>query len=276
MLIKYFLIYASIFCINLANPLAAQSLDTLTRDHVKIKHAVPVFADFSTDLGSLKGESEFNVNFGYQKFSRNYHELLSQLELEFAPYDDIGIEIKLPYNAYFNNELATQERPDNRMEFVQWSLQYTFLKLPARGISMAMGLINTYEIESPESKLARNQTPEVNAVLYNPFLIVAKNYKDLIFFTFGGGPQITQDFENENVDLGAIFNTAIHYGFSENDHYIGIELNQQLRDGELENFIRPQVSLELSKNFSLGIAIGIPVDLNDVNWNGFLRLNYKL
>lgn len=272
----HFLILAGIFSFYLTNSLSAQSLDTLTHDHFKIKHVAPVFADFSTDLGSKKGESELNVNFGYQNFSENYHELLSQLELEFALFDDIGIEIRLPYSVYLNNQLATEERPENKMEFVQWSLQYTFFKSIQRGISIATGLTNTFEIESPESQLASNRVPEVKAILYYPFLIFAKNINDKYFFTFAGGPQFSQEFEENQVDFGANFNSAFHYGFSENDHYIGLELNQQLRDGELESFVRPQVSFELSDKFSLGIAIGVPVGQNDVNWNGFLRLNYKL
>lgn len=107
-----------------------------------IEHADPVFNDFNTDLGAKKGTGQINLNFGYQNMTEHHHELLSQLEFEYAPVDNLGLELLLPYNVYFDNGLSLVERPGNKLEFLQWSAQFTFLTSYSDGISMAIVFTN--------------------------------------------------------------------------------------------------------------------------------------
>jgi hypothetical protein len=242
---------------------------------IKIKHAEPVFNDFNTDLGANKGESQANVNFGYQRTRNNHHELISQLEIELAPANNFGLELLLPYNAYFNNAGSMVQRPENRLEFLQWSAQYTFYQAPAKGISMALGFTNTFESESPEPQLNSDRRWSLQSVYFYPFGTFAKNWNDRYFFVFSGGPEPERNLEDQEWALGARLNAAFHYGFSENDHYLGVELNQVISDGSTELYIRPQVILDLGEKFELGVAAGVPIVVEDTRWSLFGRLSYK-
>lgn len=239
-----------------------------------IKHADPVYNDFSTDLGARKGSGQANVNFGYQRMSDQHHELLSQLELEYAPVDNLGLELLLPYNVYFNNDLSMVKRPQNRLEFLQWSAQYTFLSSYVHRISLAAGFTNSLEMESPEPP--SNKGIDLKTITYSPFLTVAKNWSDRYFFTFSGGPELVRELEPKGWDVAGQLNTAFHYGFTEQEHYIGIEFNKEISEGSFEMVIRPQVTLQLSGKLNLGAAFGIPVAIEDSKWSGFLRLAYEL
>lgn len=252
----------------------AQDVSNVEASEPPIKHADPVFNDFSTDLGSRKGSGQLNVNFGYQKMKEDHHELLSQLELEYAPVDNLGLELLLPYNIYFNNNMSLVERPENRLEFLQWSAQYTFVSAPASGISLAGGFTNAWEMASPEA--SPNKGIDLKTIAFNPFLTFAKNWRDRYFFTFSGGPDFVRELEPKNWELGAQLNTAFHYGFSEQDHYVGVEFNKEIADGSLEMMVRPQLILQINEKFNLGAALGIPVGIEDSKWAGFLRLAYEL
>lgn len=203
-----------------------------------IEHADPVFNDFNTDLGAKKGTGQINVNFGYGNLTQDHHELLSQLELEYAPLDNLGIEVLLPYNVYVNNKLSLVDRPENRLEFLQWSAQYTFLTQVSKGISMAMGFTNTLEMQSPEPQLNREGGFDLESIDYHPYLTFAKNWQDRYFFMFSGGPEFSHDLEQNGLETGAQLNTAFHYGFSDKDHYLGVEFNKEIEEGSLEMYIR--------------------------------------
>lgn len=254
----------------------AQDKSTDPSPEPRIEHADPVFNDFNTDLGARKGTGQVNVNFGYGNLSRDHHELLSQLELEYAPIDNLGLEILLPYNVYVNNEMSLVDRPDNSLEFLQWSAQYTFLTKVSKGISMALGFTNTFEMQRPEPQLNRGGRFDLEAIAYHPYLTFAKNWQDRYFFMFSGGPELNQDLEQNGLETEAKLTTAFHYGFSENDHYLGVEFNKEIGEGSMEMYIRPQVTLQIGEKFNVGAAIGIPVWVDHTNWSGFLRLAYEI
>lgn len=110
-----------------------------------IKHESPVYEDLTTDLGADKGENELNINFGYRNLESRHHTLLTQLEYEFAPVDNLGFELLLPFTAYAPNAASDFERPGNSVEFLQWTTQYTFLQNEEKKLSMAFGLENIFE-----------------------------------------------------------------------------------------------------------------------------------
>jgi hypothetical protein len=238
----------------------------------KIKHADPVFEDLTTELGARRGENELNLNFGYRKLRQNHHVFLSQLEYEIAPVDNLGFEIVIPYTVYFNNQLDERERPGNRMEFLQWGTQYTFYASPKRKISMALAFRNILETQDP------NQTDRnfsLATASYNPFLIFAKNWKDKFFFLASGGFQLNQEVVEKQWDIEFPINTAFHYNFSEKDHFIGVEFNKIIEDGEFGMFIRPQVIFQVFEDYIVGITFGVPVGMPEVRWTSFLRLAYE-
>lgn len=244
----------------------------------KVKHADPVFEDLTTELGVYKGFYELNTNFGYRKLEDLHHTLLSQLEFEFAPVNNLGFELLIPYTAYFTNPVLQDPRPGNSLEFLQWTVQYTFYQSPQRGISMAVGFENAFERQDPYiSPQERQEGFSIANIIYQPFLIVAKNWKDRYFILFNGGPGIDQDLEENTIDLVPQLTTAFHYRLSnENDHFLGVELNKSIEEGDFEMFVRPQIKIEITDNFNIGTALGIPVAKPETKWSAFMRVAYEL
>lgn len=232
-----------------------------------------MYDDLITELGARKGANELNVNLGYRSHKNNHHLLLSQLELEYAPADNLGVEITLPYTAYFANPGAELQQRDNRIEFLQWGAQYTFYSSAQRGLTFAFGFRNTFGKEEdydPEEAYGF----AVENIRYLPLLIAAKNWHDSWFLLFSAGSELNQDLLDNSVGFEHQLTTAFHYGFSENDHFIGLEFNKSLDNAEFEMMIRPQVILEVSNSFTLGSTIGIPIFMPDTRWTAFLRLAY--
>lgn len=247
-------------------------------EEADIKHADPVFEDLTTELGADKGVNELNINFGYRNMVSDYHTLLGQLEYEFAPADNLGFEILLPFTIYFPNPLSYIERPANTVEFLSWTGQFTFFQSSEKNISLAVGLENTFESIDPyKSPQEKKDGFSLENIKYNPFIIVAKNWQDKFFILFKGGPMLNHDIDDNSIDFIPLLHSAFHYSISEQDEsYIGLELNKALEDGDFEMYIRPQLILELSDNFDLGVAIGIPVKKPETRWSTFFRLAYNL
>lgn len=267
------MIHKGFFCLigclilNLS-PLLAQE------EEPKVKHAEPVYDDLITDLRAKKGANELNVNFGYRNMEERDHLALSRLEFEYVPIDKLGFEIILPYTAYFANPNADLQERDNRIEFLQWGGQYTFYSSVENGISLALGFENTFGREDeyePESTSGFT----VENIRYMPLLIAAKNWKDTWFLLFSGGTELNHDLSDNDVGFEHQLTTAFHYGFSEDDHFIGVELNKSLEEGDFEMMIRPQFILEISDSFTLGSSVGIPISVPDTRWTAFLRLAYE-
>lgn len=264
---KGFPLFLIFFCLCLS-PLLAQEEDP------KVQHADPVYDDLITELGAKKGTNELNLNLGYRSYRNNHHLLLSQLELEYAPIDNLGFEITLPFTAYFTNPEVDLQQRDNRIEFLQWGTQYTFYSSPQRGLSFALSFINTFGKEEDYEPEDTNGF-KVENIRYMPFLIAAKNWHDTWFLLFAGGTELNQDLSDTSVGFEHHLTTAFHYGFSEDDHFMGLELNKSFRDGDFEMMLRPQLILEISDSFTLGSTIGIPVFIPDTRWTAFLRLAYE-
>lgn len=253
--------------LSMAQTMVAE--DTL--NPVKTEHADPVFEDLTTDLGARKGENQLNMNLGYRELEVGHHILLTQLEYEFAPADALGFEVLIPYTVYFNNELSEVDRPGNRLEFLQWGSQYTFFTSPEKKISLAAGFRNAFEAQEPDES---NNRFKIENIRYFPFLVAAKNWEDKFFLLFSGGTEIDHAL-GEGADVEHQLNTAFHYGFSDEDHYVGVEFNKSLEDGDFEMIIRPQIILQVMEDYNIGATFGIPVGAPDLQWTAFLRLAYE-
>lgn len=268
---KYLAVFLLLLC-PLIPLMAQQKEPDQPEEEQRIEHADPVFEDLTTALGARKGENELNINFGYWQLKEDHHVFLSQLEYEFAPVDNLGFEVVLPYSVYFTNPLTEAERPANRLEYLQWGMQYSFYSSAKSGISLAAAFQNTL---GQDDEFEPRNSFEINQIQYFPFLVAAKNWEDTFFLLFSGGPALNQDLAEKSIGIEYQLNTAFHYGFGEDDHYLGVEINKSLEEGDFEMMLRPQLILELSDNFILGSSIGFPVAKPDTRWTGFLRLAYE-
>ena len=58
-------------------------------------------------------------------------------------------------------------------------------------------------------------------------------------------------------------------------NFIGIEVNKDIRQGDFDMTIRPQMRVGLSDNLLVGIVTGIPVKRENERFSAFLRLIYE-
>lgn len=244
----------------------------------KIVHADPVYEDLTTELGGEKGANEININFGYRNLEGLHHTLLSQLEFEYAPANNLGFELLIPFTAYFSNPALDDDPPNNELEFIQWTVQYTFFQSFERNISLAVGLENAFQSQDPYvSPEEQKKGFSIEHIFYQPFLTIGKNWNETYFLLFKGGPEFAQDLEESSIDIEPVLTSAFHFKFSQEDeNFLGIEFNKVVEDGHFEMFIRPQLKIELSDKLNIGTTVGIPVSQPDTNWSAFIRVAYEL
>ncbi len=237
----------------------------------KVLHAEPLYIDLIRDLGARKGEKEWNVAFGMQD-KRRYDEFHALIEYEWAPIDRLGLEVELPVSLYsFRNGNKDGAVPANKLESLKLAGQYTFLVSEKRNTSLALGYIHEFELVDFE-KLGKTEPFKGN--LFNPFLVAAKrwgsNYHTLIYT----GPRI-QKPQGQAAELGYEINYNFHYMVAGTRNFIGLEINQEIRDGKSITTLRPQMRLGLAENLMVGIVSTIPVSQPDAGLGSFVRIIYE-
>lgn len=237
----------------------------------KVLHAEPLYIDLIRDLGARKGEKEWNVGFGMQD-KRRYDEFQALIEYEWAPIDRLGLEVELPVSLYsFRNGNKEGAIPANKLESLKVAGQYTLLVSEKINTSLALGYIHEFELVEFE-KLGGNESFKGN--IFNPFLVAAKrwgsNYHTLIYT----GPKIEKEF-GEKAKVGFEVNYNLHYMVSGTRNFIGLEVNQEIHEGQSFATLRPQMRLGLAENLMLGIVSSIPLSQPDSGLGSFVRIIYE-
>jgi hypothetical protein len=244
---------------------------------LKLLHAEPLYIDLIRDLGAHKGEREWNVGMGMtDKTNFDSYEFL--VEYEWAVIDRLGLEIELPVTIYTNgpanrmNSLSDLTKPSNRVESLKMAAQYTFLVSERLRTSMAIGGITELEFTDLNT-IGREQV--FQGILYNPFLIAAKNWGSSFHTLLYTGPRITTHFDSDKVDFAYEINSNFHYMIPGTRNFVGIEFNKIVRDGKFDMVIRPQMRLTISDGLMVGIVPGIPVYRENERPGAFMRLIYE-
>jgi hypothetical protein len=235
----------------------------------KVIHAEPLYIDLIRDLGARKGEKEWNVGFGMNSngISNNYQALI---EYEWAPMDRLGLEIELPFNFNFSSDPEKLEK--HRMDGVKTALQWSFLVSEKMQATFALGYINELEINSLSG---RESNKAFGGNTYNPFFVAAKRWGKSFHTLLYTGPLFEHDFINGQMHSLLQVNSNIHYMIENTRHFIGMEVNQQIHNGQLETVFRPQVRMELSEKLLVGFVAGIPLNSAVKTPSGFVRLIYE-
>lgn len=255
---------------NILDSLYIQEIEQ-QRGNPKILHAEPLYIDLIRDLGARKGEKEWNVGMGLvDNLSYDSYEAL--IEYEWAPIDRLGLEVELPFTFYGSQANTPRDSlPSNSLESVKLAAQWTFLVNESNNVSMALGYIHEFELNS----FREWGRPIFKGLLYNPFLIAAKrwgqNWHTLIYT----GPRFEQRFGEIQVDLGYEFHTNLHYMVPGTRNFIGVEMNKYLVNDDFDMTIRPQMRLGISDQLMLGIVGGIPVSRENERLSLFLRLIWE-
>lgn len=236
---------------------------------VKILHAEPLYIDLIRDLGAHKGEREWNVGFGLtDNLNYDTHEAL--IEYEWAPMDRLGLEVELPFTFY--SPLAnTSETPNHRLNSLKVATQWSFFVSEKMATSMAIGYINEFEL----SDFGSFGNPLVTGNTYNPFFVIAKQWKGHFHSLIYTGPMISHHFGDNSVSFAYDINTSFHYMIPGSRNFIGIEFNKIMHEQDFDMTMRPQMRLTIKDNLMVGIVAGIPISRENERFSSFIRLIWE-
>ena len=109
---------------------------------------------------------------------------------------------------------------------------------------------------------------------YNPFLVLAKRWGSNFHTLLYTGPRFHQTFGSSNFHYQYDINTSFHYMIGQSRNFVGVEFNKRVHS-EFEMTIRPQMRLEISDHFMVGIVTGFPINKKNERFSAFLRLIYE-
>ena len=237
----------------------------------KVLHAEPLYIDLIRDLGARKGEREWNVGFGLSD-DRDYDDYEFLVEYEFAPINRLGLEIELPFSFFSEQEgIPADSVPSNQLDGLQLALQWSFFVDQQSATSMAIGYLNEFEF----SDFDNFGDPLIKGNVYNPFFVIAKRWGNNFHTLIYTGPEIEQSFERSGLDTDYLINTNIHYMISGTRNFIGLEMNKEFSEGDFDLTLRPQLRLEISEPFLIGIVTGIPVSREQKGLSAFFRVIWE-
>lgn len=242
-----------------------------SKSYEKVLHAEPLYIDLIRDLGARKGEKEWNVGLGMID-NRRYDEYIALVEYEWAPIDRVGLEIELPFSFYYPTE-ANSVTPNSKLNSLKVAGQYSFLVKEKIKTSMALGYIHEFELTDFKT-FDKNTNYSGNA--YNPFLIIAKRWRQNFHTLLYTGPKFIQYFNIPNsITTQWQINSNMHYMIKGTRNFIGIEVNKTLQNNDFDMTLRPQMRVEIADNFLIGIVTGIPIKRENERLSLFVRLIYE-
>lgn len=226
----------------------------------KVHHAEPLYNDLVRDLGARKGEREFNVGVDLKRM-HNTDEYGYLVEYEFAPIDRLGLEIETDFS--YSRSQVMPFSSNNRLERLRLSSQYSFYVSKPKACTLAVGYTQIFDFVK-------------GGTAFNPFFVAAKNWHNSWHALIYTGPEIGYYNSISDWDASWQLNTSFFYTLPNTDHFIGMEVNQQISSGQVETILRPQIKLGLSSQLAVGMAVGVPISGDEHNLSSFFRLIYQL
>ncbi|WP_104384530.1 HAEPLYID family protein [Sphingobacterium sp. HMA12] len=226
----------------------------------KVHHAEPLYNDLVRDLGARKGEKEFNVGADIKKMGKadKYGYLA---EYEFAPIDRLGLEVETDF-VYSKSKIADVSS-GNELERLRLSSQYSFYVSKKQATTLAVGYTQIFNFVD-------------GGTAFNPFFVAAKSWHTNWHTLIYTGPEIAYRYNSGKTEMNWQINTSFHYTLPQTDHFIGLEVNQEVASGSLETTLRPQMKLGLNDKLAIGMAVGFPIGGKENAISSFFRLIYQL
>lgn len=226
----------------------------------KVHHAEPLYNDLVRDLGARKGEKEINVGADIKRMhgKDDYGYLM---EYEFAPVDRLGFEVETDF-VYSKSRVASTPSA-NQLERLRLSSQYSFFVSKKHAATLAVGYTQIFDLVH-------------GGTAFNPFFIAAKNWHSNWHALIYTGPEIVFHDVASKVDMKWQVNTSFHYTMPQTDHFIGVEVNQEISSEGFQTTLHPQIKLGLSNKLSVGVAVGWPISRYERAMSTFFRLIYQL
>lgn len=237
----------------------------------KVKHAEPLFMDLVRDLGARKGEKEINVGADFSN-TKDVTEYAFLVEYEFAPVHRLGLEVEADFSFYKSTKEGIPT-PENRLEVLRFSSQYSFYVSTPHSATMALGYTQLIGLTAFNSYGQKNI---LETVAYNPFFVVAKRWRNHLHSLLYAGPVIEHNILNHKTNKSWQLNTSFHYVIPHTGHFIGLEINKEIDRGNFHITLRPQAKVKLNKALALGIVTGFPIHNKEEKFSSFFRVIWEL
>ncbi|MNT49976.1 hypothetical protein D3C72_1868650 [compost metagenome] len=183
------------------------------------------------------------------------------MEYEFAPIDRLGLEAETDF-AYSKSRMANGSS-SNQLERLRLSSQYSFYVSKKHATTLAIGYTQIFDFVD-------------GGTGFNPFFIAAKNWHNNWHALIYTGPEFTYRYASSKMDLMWQVNTSFHYTIPQTDHFIGVEVNQEISSEGIQTTLHPQIKLGLNNKMAIGMAVGLPISGKEKVLSGFWRLIYQL
>jgi hypothetical protein len=256
---------ASLFLIANVTQLWAQK-------HIeKVSHAEPLYMDLVRDLGAHKGEKEFNWGADFTK-KKQYNKSAFLVEYEFAPINRLGLEVEADFS-FYDAKKKQKSVPNNIMEGLRLSSQYSFFVSTQQKISMAVGY--TQILEFTEFKFYGKESL-LTGTVFNPFFIVAKKWNNNFNTLIYTSALVAPNFSTNKINLNWQINTSLLYTLPRTHHFVGVELNKELTQGAFEMTVRPQLKFKCNEKLAIGLVCGIAIQKAEEKYSAFMRIIYEL
>lgn len=274
-------------CMLLSSTLLhAQEINTTTSKNTEpeLKHYMPLYLDIPAELNVKKGFQEVNVAGGYADY-KHFNGVRTLLEYDFAPVDRLGIEIEVPFVFVHNKTASVPAEHENTVHEeggaaasamgLRIGFNYSVHTFAKAKTTLAAGYFNELET-APFKSFGK---PVFTANIYNPFIAAAKIWGERFHTMIYAGPAIKQEFESRETITQYKLNTILSWRFGKRDKetFAAVECNQAFaKDNKPQLLLRPQVQLQLTERWKLGLVAGIPVKTaSGLNGSGFFRLIYS-
>ena len=267
---SYFKIVLLAICLSLFSLNGHSQTDTIPKQLPKVHHIEPLYIDLVRDLGARKGEKELNIGGDFIN-TKDYSEYGVLAEYEFAPLNRLGLEVETDF--VFFKRISDAEVPKNKLDKLKMSIQYSFYVSLKYATTMAIGYTHEFGFTDFESY---DSSPLVTKMVYSPFFIGAKRWGENFYTLLLTGPMFKHKFHTDYTDVDWQFNLSFHYGLPNSSHFVGIEFNDELANGEFEMTMRPQAKLQLTDDLALGIVAGFPLTKSETKFSSFFRVIYEL
>ena len=194
------------------------------------------------------------------------------VEYEWAPINRLGFEVELPFTFYSGtNGTHKSELPSDRLNSLKTAIQYSFYVNEKIATSMAIGYINELEL----SNFQHFGRPLFDGLVYNPFFVIAKRWKNNFHTLVYTGPRVEHSFHQHEIQFSYEINSSFHYMISGTRNFIGLELNKELYENDFDMTIRPQMRVGISDHLMIGIVVGVPIKRENERLSTFLRLIWE-
>jgi len=239
----------------------------------KVLHAEPLYIDLIRDLGARKGEKEWNFGMGIAD-NLNYDSYDALVEYEWAPIHRLGLEVELPFTLNYRNTKrdTSVTIPGSKLNGFKTAVQWSFFISEKIKTSMALGYLNELEF-IPFNEFGNKTVLKGN--LYSPFFVAAKRWGNNFHTLIYTGPIFEQTFKDNTWSAEYQVNTNFHYMISGTRNFIGIELNKEIKQGDFDMTLRPQMRVSITETMLIGIVAGIPVQRENQRLSAFVRLIYE-